>query len=104
MHALLDERRSVLVVVGEAAVGEEVPIARIQEQLGALGLLRDLAGDVGVPPLVGLPRVDLERDALRPGAAELRRGDTGMEQERSRCSGRVCASICAGITPSEKPA
>jgi hypothetical protein len=63
-----------------------VPIAGIQEQLGALHCLVELPGRVEVSlesPLVGFHQVDVERDALRPGATELRGRDAAVEQQRS---------------------
>ncbi len=42
-HALREQCRGVFVVVGEAVVGEKVSIARVQEQLGALDRLVELA-------------------------------------------------------------
>jgi hypothetical protein len=53
-------------VVGQAAVGEQMPVAGVQEQLCGLDCLGEPAGDVA--------------------------------------PGLVWASICAGSTPSEKPA
>jgi hypothetical protein len=43
--ALLDQRRGVLVVVGQAAVGEQVPVARVQKQLAMTPELRLSAAD-----------------------------------------------------------
>jgi hypothetical protein len=51
---LLEQLRGAFVVVGQAAVGEQVPIAGVQEQLRALDSLGELAGDVDIAPLVGL--------------------------------------------------
>src|ERR687892_2575214 len=73
-HALLEQRRGALVVAGEARVGEQVPIAGIEEQLCAVDRLGALAGGVEgfvrrQDPPVGVPHVDLERGALRPRAA-----------------------------------
>ena len=80
-----EQCRGIFVVVGEAVVGEQVSIAGIQEQLRALDCLHDLAGggEVFVDPLVVLHHVDLERDALRPRAAELLGREGGAEQQGS---------------------
>src|SRR5262245_57078751 len=70
-HAPADLRRRGLVVRGQAAVGEQVAVAGIQEDLRLVDRLRELACDVDVAQLVVLHRVDLEGHAPRPGAAEL---------------------------------
>ena len=49
-HALLEQLRGTFVVVGQAVVGEQVSIAGVQEQLGALD--RREVGCVGDRPLV----------------------------------------------------
>src|SRR5918994_2238869 len=54
-------------------------IAGVQEQLRRLGCLGDVAGDVDVAQLVGFHRVDLERHAVRPRAAELGRRDAAVK-------------------------
>lgn len=89
-------------------VSEQVLVAGIQEELGVPDRLDKLAGRVeiaaGNEHLVGVQRVDLERDALRPRGAELGRRDAGVKQQRSFRARPRLASICAGITPSENPA
>src|SRR5204863_5035546 len=47
-HPLLDQRRRGLVVIGEAAVREQVSIARVKEQLRVVHGLGDLAGDLQI--------------------------------------------------------
>src|ERR671918_823548 len=91
-HALLEQRRGALVVAGQAVVSEQVSVARIQEQLRPLYRLVELAGGFEVfvrrqRPFVGVHDVDLERDALRPRAAELRRRDATVEQQGSLRTG-----------------
>ena len=81
-----EQRRSALVVVGEAVVGEQVPVARVEEQLGAVVRLDELPrrGQILLGPLVVLHHVDLDRDARRPGAvAELGGRQCCREQQRS---------------------
>src|SRR5438034_708066 len=46
--AFREQRGGLLVEVGKAAVGEQVPVARIQEQLRALDGFGDLAGGLEV--------------------------------------------------------
>ena len=59
-------------VVGrQARVGEQVPVAGIQEELRAL----DRTRDVDVAELVVLHHVDLQRHGLRPRAAEVLQRD-----------------------------
>src|SRR4051794_40807122 len=43
-RALLEQPRRIRLVVGHAAVGEEVPVAGVEEQLCPLDRLGDLAG------------------------------------------------------------
>src|SRR5207247_10539370 len=83
-YAFVRPRRGTLVVVGQAAVREHVPIAGIQEQLRALDRL-ELAGggEVFQRPLVGLHHVDLKGDALWPLVPEFRRWESGAEQQGS---------------------
>src|SRR5215212_6378874 len=52
-NALLELRRSLFVVVGETAVGEQVLVARVQEELGALDRLDELprCGQILLGPL-----------------------------------------------------
>src|SRR5215218_3055018 len=84
-HALLEQRRGTFVVVGQAVVSEQMPIAGIQEQLRALDRLNELArgGEVLQRPLVGLHHVDLERNSRRPRAAELGGRESGAKQQGS---------------------
>ena len=64
---LLEQPRGVLVEVGQAAVGEQVPVARVQEQLDPLGFGQlTRGGEVLLRPLVALHQVDLRRDSSRP--------------------------------------
>src|SRR5205823_9553321 len=86
-HAALEERRGGFVVVREAFVGEQVPVAGIEVELGALDRLGELAGDLDVAELVVGHRVDLEGDALRPRAAELGGRDRSMEEQGSLPAG-----------------
>jgi hypothetical protein len=64
--ASLEQRRGALVVARQAAISEQVLMAGVQEQLRAFYRLDDFAGDVeialGDHQLVGVHRVDLERD------------------------------------------
>src|ERR1700694_5063861 len=79
-HALRKQCRGFLVVVGEAVVSEQVAVAGVQEQLRALDGFVELAGGVEVSflhPLVSLHHVDLQRDSMRPGAAEFRGRESG---------------------------
>jgi hypothetical protein len=69
-----------------------VPIAGIHEQLRALYRLVELARDFEIfvgrqGPLVGVHHVHLERDSLRPRAAELGGRDTGVDQHGSAGAG-----------------
>src|SRR5438105_6813674 len=87
-HALLEQCRGAFAIVGEAVVSEQMSIARIQEQLCALGRLGELAGGGEVfvrwqHLFVGVHHVDLERDTLRPRTAELRRRDAAVKEQRS---------------------
>src|SRR5215210_9253222 len=84
--ALLEQRRRALLVVGEAVVGEQVAITRIQEQLGLFDRGVELAGGVEVAlerPLVALHQVDLERNTGGPRAAELLGRNAAAEEQRS---------------------
>ena len=85
-HALPQLCGRLLVVVGEAAIGEQMLIARIQEQLRIVGRLdeRTCGGEVFERPLVPLHHVDLDRHPLRPGIAELEDREGRVKQERSR--------------------
>ena len=67
-YALLKQLRGTFVVVEQAVVSEQMPIAGIQEQLRALDGLNELSrgGEVFHRPLVGLHHVDLERHSRRP--------------------------------------
>lgn len=47
-HPLHEQGRGACVVVGQADVGEQVPIAGVQEQLCALDRFGELAGHVDV--------------------------------------------------------
>jgi quercetin dioxygenase-like cupin family protein len=87
-HTFLEERRGAFVVVGQAAVGEQVSIAGVHEQLRALHRLVELPRGLEVfvrrqGQHVGVHHVHLERDALRPRAVELGGRDTGMQQHGS---------------------
>ena len=85
-HAFPEQCRSLFVVVEEAVVSEQVPIARIQEYLRALDCLVELAGGLEVfpdNPLVVLHHVDLQREALRPGVAELRGWESSGKEQGS---------------------
>ena len=83
-HALPEQCRGAFVVVGQAVVSEQVPIAGVQEQLRALDRLGELAGGVEIAlsedQLVGVHHVDLEPDAMGPRAAELGERDGGLDQ------------------------
>lgn len=85
-HALLEQRRGAYVVGRQVAVSEQVSIAGVQQQLCALGRLDKVAGNVEIAlrdeQLVGVHRVDLQRDALRPRTPELGDRDTGMKTAR----------------------
>jgi hypothetical protein len=67
-----------------------------------------LAGDLEIAvsehELVGLHHVDLERDARRPVTVEFGGRDSRVKSKAPLAPRRVCASICAGSTPSENPA
>ena len=84
-HALHEQPRGGLVVVGQAGVGEQVLVARVEEQLRGIGHLDQLTGGVEVAlrdeQLVGVHRMDLDRGVVRPGAPELGDRDTGMKQQ-----------------------
>jgi hypothetical protein len=43
-HTLHQEAGGRLVVIGDAAVGEEMPVARVQKQLRARNCVREIAG------------------------------------------------------------
>src|SRR5271170_731728 len=83
-HALPEQRRGALVVAGQAAVGEQVLIAGVQEQLRALGGLDQIAGRVEIAladeELVGVHAVNLDWHAVGPWSAELRSRDAGVKQ------------------------
>ena len=69
-----------------------MPVAGIQEQLRAIDGFGELSGGVEVfvrrqDPLVGVHHVDLERDALRPRAAELGGRNGRVKQQGSLCAG-----------------
>ena len=83
-HPLQDQRRGGLFVVGQAAVGEQVLVAGVQEQLRVRGSLDQLAGGTQVllgEERVGVHPVDLDRGKVRPRAAELGHRDAGVEQQ-----------------------
>jgi hypothetical protein len=54
-------------------------IARVEEQLRALHCLDEMAGDVEIAQLVGVHRVDLQRDAVGPRAPELGGRDAAVK-------------------------
>src|SRR5437867_4153327 len=93
-RALLEQRRGLFVVVGHAVVGEQVPLAGVEEKLCARRL-DELAGggEVLLGPLVALHHVDLERDAVRPGAAELGGRHGAVEEEGSRRAGASLSQL-----------
>ena len=64
-----------VVVLGEALIGEEVPVAGVEEELRALDRRVELAGrvEVSLEAHSSSSMMDLQRDALRPRAAELLR-------------------------------
>ena len=77
-------------VIGrQAAVGEQVLVTGVDEQLGLRGRRHELAGGVEVAVLgeerVGLHPVNLDRNAVRPRAAELGRRQTGVEEHGALC-------------------
>jgi len=84
-----------------------VLIPGVEEQLRALDCPGKIAGGVETAlrdeQLVGVHRVDLDRNARRP-RAELGGRDAGMKQQGPFAPDRVWASIRAGSTPSENPA
>ena len=90
-RTLQHQRCRLGVVRREGVVGEEVPVARVDEQLGELGSddLDQLAGGVEVAPLpeerVLVHAVDLDRNALRPRAEGPLSGDreAALIEERS---------------------
>jgi hypothetical protein len=102
-HALHEQRRRALVVVGQAVVGEEAPIAGVHEQLCALGCLGELVGDV-----------EIARSEDNPSAATvwIWSGTRCGQGGRSRGAAQPWSSkaplapgrVWAGITASEKPA
>ena len=85
-----------------------MPVAGVDEELRALDCLVELARGVEVSlerPLVLLHDVDLHRDGPRGHGPPNSSG--GMQLWNSKAPfapGLVCASICAGIAPSENPA
>src|SRR5207245_2606463 len=104
-HALGDQRGGVLVVLGKAAVDEEVSIAGIEEQLRLLDALVDLAGDVDVTHVVGVHRMHLQRDARRADAGLLASGpgrhEKGARQPRDPAyrPTKPCRTPRVGICP-----
>jgi hypothetical protein len=84
---LQEQRRGAFVLARQAVVSEQVLIAGVQEQLRALDRLGKIAGDVEIAlrdkQLIGVHRMDLERDAVRPWTPELRGRDTGVKQQSS---------------------
>ena len=102
-RALHHQRGRVRVVRREGAVGEQVSVARVHEQLGELGSdrLDQLAGEIEVAALpeerVLLHAVDLHRDTVRPRSEGPLAGDREaalVEQRSARTrlgSGRVAA-------------
>src|SRR4029453_16239091 len=83
-YSFAEQRGAVRVVVGRAVVGEEVLVARVEEQLRA-GRLSELTGPGKgfLRPLVVFHHVNVERAALWPAALELRRRQGGVEKESS---------------------
>jgi hypothetical protein len=67
----------------QAAIGEQVPVTGVEEELGLGDRRRKVAGDLDVTQLVPLHRVNLQRHARRPRASELRERDAGMEEQRA---------------------
>src|SRR5262245_19850154 len=74
-HPLREKPRGVLVVAGQAAVGKVVLVARVEEELGVIRRLDELAGGIDVALVhevrVGVHPVNLNRHPRRP-RAELR--------------------------------
>src|SRR2546426_3620159 len=104
-HALLEQRRSAFVVVGEAVVSEQVSITGVQEQLRALGL-DQLArgGEVFGSPFVVLHHVDLERDSRRPRAPELGGRDSSVKQQGTLGARARLGQHLSGHHPEREPA
>ena len=106
-----EQGRRARVVQRQARVGEQVLVARVEEQLGLVGRRHERAGSVEVrppPAKNGSPSMPsgsareppsrplsnrTHRAARTPRAAALRGHPAG-----------IWARLCAGITPSEKPA
>ena len=64
--ALHEERGRWFVVVGEAAVGEQVLVTGVKEQFRAFDRCGKPTSDIEFDPFVPIHRGDLERDAGRP--------------------------------------
>ncbi len=101
--------REGLVVAGEAAVGEQVRVGRVEEQLRA-GRSRAAGGFqvvVGRQRARGRPRSMWICSGRSVGPAVPRTPAVGTARVKAahgtRSPGRVCASSCAGSTPSERP-
>src|SRR5438477_9146154 len=82
-HPLFEQRRGTFVVVGEAAVGEQVSVAGVEEQLRTLDRRNELARgrEVFRNPLVVFHHVDLKRNSRRPRAAELGERESSGKQK-----------------------
>jgi hypothetical protein len=104
LDALHEQPRSLFVVIRQAAVGEQVSVAGVQEQLRIVDDLGELAcGRKIFPwPIRRLPSCGSE--AGLPSAISPPNSEAGNAAEKSSAPvapGRVCASSCAGMTPSE---
>ena len=86
-HAFREQCRGVFVVVREAVVCGQMSSAGTQEQLRARYCLVKLGGSVDLDPLIGVNRVHLEPDALRPRSGKLGGRDATAQQQGSRRTG-----------------
>jgi hypothetical protein len=83
-----------------------VAVAGVEEQLRFRNHRLELASGVAILAghVVVLRQVDLDGDAVRPGAAELRRRDARFDQQRALCAGPRLGQHLRRQHPERKPA
>ncbi len=100
-HPMVDLLCGLFVVGRQAAVGEQVTVARVEEQLGIRRRLDERAGGVHValPGEEGIcvHAVDLDRGVRGPGAAELRDRDACLEQRNGSRTRAGTLALCTAI-------
>src|ERR1019366_29012 len=107
-HSFGQQGSGAFVPRGEAVIGEEMPVAPIEEQfaIGRAGNQCSRGVEVAFlnEALVRIHAVDLHGNLWRPMAPERGDRNAGLEEKRSGGAVPGLGEFLAGSTPSEKPA